>query len=449
MAMRFDLLHPRRQLVQIMDRIYRYGLTTTSGGNLSVLDENGELWITPSAVDKGALQERDIMRVTADGQISGPHTPSSETPFHQAIYERRPDLRAIVHAHSPALVSFSITRKIPDTRLIPQAHHVCGLVGYAAYALPGSRRLGENIADTFAQGFDVVLLENHGVVTAGPDLLTAFQRLETLDFCARTQIQACSLGAVHSLTDEQITRFEAFAPTLPTFRPRHHSSQERAVRQEICRMVHRAYEQRLMTSTEGTVSARVDAAGAEGSFVITPYGIDRKYLEIEDIVLVENGEVEEGKHPSRATRLHQVIYAKHPAINCIITAQSPNAMAYAVTGRPLDTASACPVPSRHREAVLRSRTIPESYVVLRNVPLFPHGQQYDAPEEIAAAISKNSPVVLIENDAVLATGASIHQAFDRLEVADFTAFSLLNSMAIGPLVPIGEAEVQELEEKFG
>jgi L-fuculose-phosphate aldolase len=58
-------------------------------------------------------------------------------------------------------------------------------------------------------------------------------------------------------------------------------------------------------------------------------------------------------------------------------------------------------------------------------------------------------VVLIENDAVLATGASIHQAFDRLEVADFTAFSLLNSMAIGPLVPIGEAEVQELEEKFG
>jgi L-fuculose-phosphate aldolase len=426
--MHFDLLHPRHQLVQIMDRIYRYGLTTTSGGNLSILDENGDLWITPSAVDKGNLQPRDIMCLAAGGQITGPHTLSSEYPFHQMIYEKRPDIRAIVHARSPALVSFSIARRLPDTRIIPQAHHVCGQVGYAPYALPGSWQLGENIAATFARGFDVVLLENHGVVTAGPDLLTAFQRLETLDFCARTQIQAGSLGPARSLTDEQIARFEAYLPPLPTFRPPHHSSQERALRQQICPIVHRAYDRRLMTSTEGTVSARVDAS----SFLITPYGVDRKYLAIEDLVLVADGRAEEGKRPSRAAHLHQVIYASHADVHCIITAQSPNAMAYAVTGQPLD-----------------SKTIPESYVVLRNVPLVPHGMQYNAPQQIAAAISKNSPVLLIQNDTVLTTGASIHQAFDRLEVADFTALSLLNTRPIGPLVPIGEAEVRELEEKFG
>jgi L-fuculose-phosphate aldolase len=217
----FDLLHPRQQLVQIMDRIYRCGLTATSGRNLSIRDENGDLWITPAAVDKGNLQPRDIMVLTADGQVSGPHAPSSERPFHGMIYAQRPDVRAIVHAHSPALVSFSI-------------------------------------------------------------------------------------------------------------------------------------------------------------------------------------------------------------------AQSPNAMAYAVTGQPLD-----------------NKTIPESYVVLRTVPLVPHGKQYDTPEQIAAAISKNSPVLLIENDRGLATGTSAHQAFDRLEVADFTALALINTRPIGPLVPIGEAEVRDLEEKFG
>jgi len=426
--MRFDLLHPRQQLVQIMGRIYRYRLTTTSGGNLSVLEENGDLWITPSAIDKGNLQPGDIMCLTAEGQVVGPHTPSSEYLFHQAIYEERRDVRAIVHAHSPALVSFSIARKIPDTRIIPQAHHVCGLVGYAPYALPGSQQLGENIAATFAQGFDVVLLENHGVVTAGPDLLTAFQRLETLDFCARTLILAHSLGPVHTLTSEQIARFEQSVPVLPSFRPQSHSSRERALRQQICRMVHRAYDQRLMTSTEGTVSARAD----DGCFLITPYGIDRSYLEIEDIVLVDEGRAEEGKRPSRAARLHEVIYAEHPDVHCIITAQSPHAMAYAVTGKPLD-----------------SKTIPESYVVLRNVPLVPHGLQYEAPERISAAISKNSPVALIQNDTALATGTGVHQAFDRLEVADFTAFSLLSTLSIGPLVPIGEAQVRKLEEKFG
>ncbi len=193
-------------------------------------------------------------------------------------------------------------------------------------------------------------------------------------------------------------------------------------------MVHRAYEQRLMTSTDGTVSARVDAS----SFLITPYGVDRNYLEIEEIVLVQNGCTEQGKHPSRAVRLHRTIYDDHPGIHCIITAQCPSAMAYAVTGHPLD-----------------SKTIPESYVVLRNVPLVPYGQPYDAPEKVSAVLSKNSPAVLIQNDTLLTTGATIHQAFDRLEVADFTAFSLLSTLHIGPLVPIGEAEVKELEEKFG
>jgi L-fuculose-phosphate aldolase len=426
--MKFDLLHPREQLVQIMDRIYRNRLTTTSGGNLSVLDDNGDLWITPSAVDKGNLAPRDIMCIQVDGQISGPHKASSEYPFHQTIYQIRPDVGAIVHAHTPMLVSYSIARKVPNTRIIPQAHHVCGEVGYAPYALPGSWKLGESIANTFAKGFQVVLLENHGAVTAGPDLLTAFQRLETLEFCARTEILGSRLGPVHTLTDEQIAQFEKRRVALPTFRPEHHSSRERELRQAVCRMVHRAYEQRLMTSTEGTVSARVDA----DSFLITPYGVDRKYLEIDDIVLVQSGHAEQGKQPSRAVRLHQVIYADHSDIHCIITAQPPNAMAYAVAGQHLE-----------------SRTIPESYVVLRNVPLVPYGKPYESPEVVSAALSKNSPAVLFENDTLLATGESIHQAFDRLEVADFTALSLLNTLHIGPLVPISDAEFKELEEKFG
>jgi L-fuculose-phosphate aldolase len=325
-------------------------------------------------------------------------------------------------------MSFSVARKIPDTCIIPQAHHVCGEVGYAPYALPGSRQLGENIADTFAQGFDVVLLENHGVVTAGPDLLTAFHRLETLDFCARTEIHACSLGPVNSLTDEQIAHFERHPEPLPTFLPTHHSSRERELRQEICRMVHRAYEQRLMTSTEGTVSARLDAA----SFLITPYGVDRRHLAIEDVVLVKDCQAEETKRPSRAVRLHHAIYAGHPDVNCIITAQLPYAMAYAVTRQPLD-----------------SRVIPESFVVLRDVPLVPYGLAYDAPEQVSAVISKSSPAILIQNDTVLTIGASVHQAFDRLEVVDFTAFSLLNAIPIGPLSPIGEAELKELMDKYG
>src|SRR4051812_32737682 len=106
--MRQQLTHPCDEIIRTMELIYRYRMTTTSGGNLSVRDENGDVWITPARVDKGNLTRNDVVRVRGDGKIEGRHKPSSEFPFHRAIYEARPDIRAIVHAHPVALVAFSI-----------------------------------------------------------------------------------------------------------------------------------------------------------------------------------------------------------------------------------------------------------------------------------------------------------------------------------------------------
>jgi L-fuculose-phosphate aldolase len=94
--MHFDLLHPTDQLVMMMDRIYYRGMTTTSGGNLSIKDADGGVWITPSGIDKGNLRREDIMRVRSHGAVEGPHRPSSEYPFHLAVFERRPDVGAVL-----------------------------------------------------------------------------------------------------------------------------------------------------------------------------------------------------------------------------------------------------------------------------------------------------------------------------------------------------------------
>ena len=134
-----------------MDRIYRYRMTTTSGGNLSIRDETGDIWISPARVDKGRLRRDDVVCVHPDGSVDGLHPPSSEFPFHKAIYEARPDIHSIVHAHPGALVAFSICRETPNTRLFHQAHSVCGRIGFAPYACPGSEALGQSIAKTFAE----------------------------------------------------------------------------------------------------------------------------------------------------------------------------------------------------------------------------------------------------------------------------------------------------------
>ena len=83
-----DITHPAERLVQAMARIYQYRMTTTSGGNLSIRDDDGSIWITPARVDKGALRVEDIVRVLPDGSTEGRHKPSSEFPFHLRIYQR-------------------------------------------------------------------------------------------------------------------------------------------------------------------------------------------------------------------------------------------------------------------------------------------------------------------------------------------------------------------------
>ena len=129
--MNFDMLHPADQLVMLMERIYSYGMTTTSGGNLSILDDNGDIWITPGGIDKGTLTRADIVQVKPDGTVIGIHKPSSEFPVHERIYRARPDIKGILHAHPPALVAFSIARIIPETKIIPNVAQICGSMSMA------------------------------------------------------------------------------------------------------------------------------------------------------------------------------------------------------------------------------------------------------------------------------------------------------------------------------
>ena len=250
------LMHPAEQICIIISRIYKSGMTTTSGGNLSIMDENGDMWITPSGIDKGSLTVKDIMCVKPDGTIIGPHKPSSEYPFHKALYKIRPNLHSVIHAHPPGLVTFSIVHEIPNTNIIPQAKGVCGPIGFAPYDVPGSEALGEKIAGEFLKNpeYKAVIMENHGVVLMGDDIADAYQRFETLELCARTILNAKTLGEPTFLTDEQIAFHENSIPTnFNHFMDVKYPSDERALRTQICRMVRRACDQKLMSSSYGTV----------------------------------------------------------------------------------------------------------------------------------------------------------------------------------------------------
>lgn len=423
------LMHPADQLVLIISRIYRSGMTTTSGGNLSIMDENGDMWITPAGIDKGSLRSSDIMCVKADGTIVGPHRPSSEYPFHKALYKIRPKMRAVIHAHPPGLVTFSIIHQIPQTSIIPQAREVCGPIGFAPYDIPGSEALGEKIAEEFRKNpeYKAVIMENHGVVLCGEDIADAYQRFETLELCARTIINARTLGEPTYLTDEQIAYHEGRLPkNVPHYMNVSYPSDERAIRSEICALVRRACNQRLMSSSYGTVSVR----WKDNDFLITPPGIQRWDIDEEDIVQIKDGMAEAGKTPSRSTALHYEIYKRNPKVNAIILTQCPSLMGFCTTDAKFDV-----------------RTIPESWIFLQDVPKFPFGSQYNNLEEVAETF-RSRPCVMLANDSIAVASNSLINAFDRLEVAEFAAKSLILAAPLGQLHPITDEEVEDLRVAF-
>jgi L-fuculose-phosphate aldolase len=428
MKIKQQLIHPRDEVMQTMERIYRYRMTTTSGGNLSIREPNGDVWITPARVDKGNLTRDDIVCVRGDGSVVGPHPPSSEFPFHQAIYQTRPDLMAVVHAHPVALVAFSICGQAPDTRIFHQAHSVCGKIGFAPYALPGSQQLGDNIAACFRDGAASVILENHGVVVGGESMSRAFQRFEALEFAGKTIIKGQQLDRVLYLTDEQLWQVQNRHIELDDFDHVRPTSEEKELRRQLCRFVQRGCRQRLLISTEGSFSARLD----DDAFLITPSQQDRERLEINDFVLVRGAAAEGGKTPSRASLSHQAIYRQHPEVRAIVFAHPVNATAFSLTDSFFDT-----------------RTIPESYVFLRDVARIPYGVQYHNNGEIAQHVSLTSPAAILANDGVLVVGESVLDAFDRLEVLESTAEAVINAKSIGDVKAMSDDVITDLRNAFG
>lgn len=423
------LMHPAEQICIIISRIYRGGMTTTSGGNLSIMDDNGDMWITPSGIDKGSLKPSDIMCVKADGTVVGPHKPSSEYPFHRALYRMRPKMRSVIHAHPAGLVTFSIVHQIPNTSILPQVHAVCGPIGFAPYDVPGSEALGEKIAEEFRKHpeYKAVIMENHGVVLAGEDIADAYQRFETLELCARTIINAKTLGEPIYLTDEQLNFHESRLPNdFQHFMNVAHPSEERAIRTEICRMVRRACDQKLMSSSYGTVSMR----WKDNDFLITPTGVQRWDIDEEDIVQIKDGMAEAGKLPSHSAALHYEIYRRNPKVNAIVLTQCPSLMGFCTTDTKFDV-----------------RTIPESWIFLQDVPKFEFGSQYTKPAEVAE-VFKNRPCAMLANDSVVVASDSLINAFDRLEVAEFAAKSLILAKPVGDLHPITDKEVEDLRVAF-
>ena len=229
--------------------------------------------------------------------------------------------------------------------------------------------------------------------------------------CCKILIKAHTLGEPTYLTDQQLQLQSKSDVPLEAFDydPSMMSIREKELRNQISRFVERGYRQRLLTMTTGTFSARIDRE----KFLITPYPLDRHAVLPEEIVMIRKGKKEFGKHPSRAVLAHKAIYDAHPDVMAIANACPLNAMAFSVCRRTVDT-----------------RTIPESYIFVREVSLLPFETVYNDFALLARTLTLQSPAAVLANSGVMVVGDSVLAAFDKLEVLECSAEAVLDAQPI-------------------
>ena len=175
----------RKEVARFMRRLYRHGLTTTSGGNISLRISDDIIIITPSATDKGTMRWKEVGIINIFGDNLTPGLkPSIESDMHLSIYKKKRDVTAIVHAHPLFATSFTAMKYKIKTNLTAEAKAILGNPLFVPYALMGSGDLAILVAENVLNS-DILLLQNHGILTTGSTLLQAFDKIEVLENAAK------------------------------------------------------------------------------------------------------------------------------------------------------------------------------------------------------------------------------------------------------------------------
>ncbi len=204
-----EFLQQQEEIASFMRRLYDRGLTTTSGGNISLRVGENLFLVTASQTDKGRMRSEDVGLVDAAGNSLEPgFKVSMETGMHLSVYKTRPDVQAIVHAHPVFATAFGISGKTVNCNLMGEARAVCSEPAFAAYRLMGTQALAKVVA-LAAQKANIVLMQNHGVLAMGKSLLQAFDRLEVFEASAKLTFITGILGDGKSLTHEELKQIDA------------------------------------------------------------------------------------------------------------------------------------------------------------------------------------------------------------------------------------------------
>jgi L-fuculose-phosphate aldolase len=198
----------RADIVEAGRRMNARGYVASNDGNISTRLDDGRLLTTPKSVPKGFMTPDMMVIVDYEGRkLGGDRDPSSELLMHLEVYKHRPDVNAVVHAHPPIATGFAVAG-IPLTRaVLAEVVTTLGSIPIAEYATPSTAELPAAVRK-YIKAHDGMLLANHGAVTCGKDVMSAYYKMETIEHFAKISLVARLLGRENLISREEVERLQ-------------------------------------------------------------------------------------------------------------------------------------------------------------------------------------------------------------------------------------------------
>src|SRR6186713_1120439 len=198
----------RANIVEAGRRLYARAYVASNDGNISARLDEHRLITTPKSVSKGFMTPDMMVIVDLEGKkVGGDRDPSTELPMHLEVYRNRPDVNAVVHAHPPLATGFAVAG-IPLTRaVLAEVITTLGSIPIAEYGTPSTDELPAAVRK-YIKAHDGMLLANHGAVTCGKDVMSAYYKMETIEHFAKISLVARLLGGENLISREEVERLQ-------------------------------------------------------------------------------------------------------------------------------------------------------------------------------------------------------------------------------------------------
>ncbi|MCK5811360.1 MAG: class II aldolase/adducin family protein [Clostridiales bacterium] len=202
-------MNHKNDIIKIAKTMYQKEMVNAFEGNISIKN-NDEIIITPSQICKGFLDESMLMTIDLNGHVkNGKYKISSETGLHLEAYRLRKDINAVVHAHSPYATAFAMANQPIESKAYPEMIALFKKVPIIKYGTPSTKEVYADLKN-YIFDYDVVLLQNHGIVAFGKDIYDAYFKLESIESIAKVLLLNKLLGGPSNLPDDEVKKLLAW-----------------------------------------------------------------------------------------------------------------------------------------------------------------------------------------------------------------------------------------------